>query len=154
MIESTNRWALAAVYGALGIFVAWSLTSAKRSSKTAATIQSERSYAELIETWQTDPSFEVSFQALTPFAVQGANEVRAVFDENDDYWGLPRTEGFELVDLYCSACHSLQVVMQQRATYGRWKSTLEWMVDKQNMPPLPAEDEGVILTYLAEHFGQ
>ncbi|MEM8988600.1 MAG: hypothetical protein AAGC95_17965 [Pseudomonadota bacterium] len=103
-------------------------------------------------TWPTAPSYDVAFQPLgSGPKARGAD--RAVFDAKDDYWGLPRTEGYALVDVYCTGCHSLQIVMQQRGAPERWVYLLEWMVEDQNMPPLAPEDETVVLAYLSRHFG-
>lgn len=154
MSEPANKWALAIVYGSLVLAVAWSATNGKPSHPRASEEQRSRDYLALVETWPAAPSYDVTFQALRPISVHDGQTGRAVFDVQDDYWGLPRTDGYELVDLYCTACHSLQVVMQQRASYDRWQTTLKWMTDTQNMAPLPAEDEVIILSYLADHFGQ
>ena len=77
----------------------------------------------------------------------------ALFDPDKDYWGLPRDDGYEDVALYCSACHTLEIVMQQRAGRQRWAHMLDWMTKEQNMPPLPDGDQLRVLDYLAKNFG-
>ena len=53
---------------------------------------------------------------------------------------------------YCAACHSEMLVAQQGLTRQDWDELLQWMVDKQGMEPIPAEDRETILDYLAEHY--
>lgn len=75
------------------------------------------------------------------------------FDPNDDYSGLPKSEGYDLVAAYCGACHSLDIVMQQHASAARWSELIDWMVEKQGMAQLGAEDERIIEDYLSTNFG-
>lgn len=105
-------------------------------------------------TWSADPDFENRFNALTPSKTVTAL-VDTPFDPTDDYWGLPRdTSGaHELVAAYCAGCHSLSIVMQQRATRAGWKDLLVWMEEKQGMPPLEA-DEDYVLEYLSIYFAR
>lgn len=67
----------------------------------------------------------------------------------DDFGGLPEAPGQEEVFYTCSACHSIRLVTQQRLPRRRWDQLLDWMVEKQGMAPLPPEERGVILDYLA-----
>jgi len=103
--------------------------------------------------WDKRPSFEFTFNALDP-SYNVSTSTDSLFDSSDEYFGLPRDDAgtFELVDAYCTACHSLSIVMQQRATSDRWAELLEWMEKKQGMAPLPAEDGEKILAYVTEHF--
>jgi hypothetical protein len=105
-------------------------------------------------TWSADPDFENRFNALTPSKTVTAL-VDTPFDPADDYWGLPRDNSgaHELVAAYCAGCHSLSIVMQQRATRAGWKDLLEWMEEKQGMPPLEA-DEDYVLEYLSKYFAR
>lgn len=109
---------------------------------------------EMSEHWPKSPDYSTVFIALTPLGAEvTADDGRPVFDSTDDYGGLPRTGEYEFVAAYCSACHSLEIVMQQRASRERWSYMLTWMVEKQGMVPLEAEDEELFLDYLVEHFG-
>ncbi|UTW60272.1 hypothetical protein KFE96_08145 [Kordiimonas sp. SCSIO 12603] len=96
--------------------------------------------------------YKDTFNALDPLIKRSAIARGSKFDPNDDYWGLPRTEGYEEVAAYCASCHSLAIVMQQRVTPERWDYLLDWMVEKQNMPELEAEERALIHRYLIEHF--
>lgn len=59
-----------------------------------------------------------------------------------------------IVQAWCSACHSLNMVLQQGMSRRRWDETLTWMVEKQGMPVLPDDTRETVLDYLAEHFGE
>ena len=110
--------------------------------------------AELMAIWPTSPDFHDGFYALAPMlsnAPSGATSIK--FDPQDEYWGLPRDPGYEEVEGYCSACHSLEIVMQQQLTPARWGELLIWMQEKQGMPEPDPEDYVLILNYLQENFG-
>lgn len=98
------------------------------------------------------PDFTWRFNALDPGIVTTSTPV-ASFNPADDYWGLPRDDGVDLVAGYCAACHSLRIVMQQHATETRWRELMDWMIEKQGMAPPPDDDLETIVRYLSEHFG-
>lgn len=106
-----------------------------------------------MENWPSSPAYTLAFSALDPLALPNVSNELGGFDPEDEYWGLPRTNGYELVDAYCSGCHSLQIVMQQRADETRWRYMLQWMSEEQNMPELPQDEEEIVLKYLLTHFG-
>lgn len=109
--------------------------------------------AEHAKTWPKDPSYDADFNALDP-SYKIASLSNSMFNPADDYWGLPRDDkgAYELVDAYCTACHSASIVMQQRATPERWKELFVWMEEKQGMAKIPNEDEALILEYIGTHF--
>ncbi len=98
------------------------------------------------------PDFNWRFNALDPGTAE-TSATAALFDPADDYWGLPREDGVDLVAGYCSACHSLRIVMQQHANETRWRELMDWMIEKQGMAPPPDEDLEQIVRYLSDHFG-
>ena len=116
-----------------------------------AQYQAER-IRQFTDGWTGEVDFTPVFNALDP-SFDIAETTSASFDPNDDYFGLPRTEGYETVYGLCGACHSLRIVMQQHATLERWSELLLWMTEKQGMPQLSDEDEALVAAYLAEHFG-
>lgn len=94
-----------------------------------------------------------AFDPRTPYMRPNYSQrTPSQFDPNDDYWGLPRTDGVELVAGLCSSCHSLEIVMQQRMTPDRWAYTLTWMSESQGMAQLDEETRGQIYEYLITHF--
>ena len=108
--------------------------------------------AALASDWPREPDYTPIFNALDPsfYVIETS---ASAFNPGDDFFGLPRTEGYETVYAYCGACHSLRIVMQQHATPERWSEILIWMSEKQGMPELPSEDAAIVLDYLSEHFG-
>ena len=65
---------------------------------------------------------------------------------------LPDADGKNLVLGHCSGCHSLALVTAQRGDQRFWLKTIRWMQKKHNLWPIPADQETVIIDYLAEHF--
>jgi cytochrome c len=75
--------------------------------------------------------------------------------DNPDIDEMPGDgEGKWIVQSWCSACHSLNIVKQQGMSRHRWDETLVWMVEKQGMPEMPDDARDTVLDYLAEHFGE
>jgi hypothetical protein len=105
--------------------------------------------------WPKSPDFTVKFTALPNVSSESEKTVsdHPQFDPADDYFGLPRIGAFEDVEAYCTACHSLQIVMQQRASKARWDYMLTWMSEKQGMAKMPEDDRQRILDYLSSNFG-
>ncbi len=106
----------------------------------------------LVANGATLPDYNWRFDALDPGIVD-ASSVSVAFDPADDYWGLPRADGVDLVASYCAACHSLRIVMQQHATETRWRELMAWMIEKQGMGPPPDDDLEMIINYLSDQFG-
>jgi len=66
---------------------------------------------------------------------------------------LPDGQGKEGVEAYCSPCHSLRLVVQQRLKRSDWDEVLESMVEEQGMSEIPPDDRVLVLDYLARHLG-
>lgn len=69
-----------------------------------------------------------------------------------DAAGLLIAEGYDIVKSTCTACHSAQLVVQNRASRAGWEEMIRWMQAKQGLWDLGA-NEGPILDYLATHYG-
>lgn len=65
--------------------------------------------------------------------------------------GLVFAEGFELVRGTCTACHSAQLVTQNRATREGWLQMIRWMQETQGLWDL-GKNEKPIVDYLAKHY--
>ena len=104
--------------------------------------------------WTGEIAYGAPYAALAPLSADDAVAADILFDPTDDYWGLPRSDGIDLVAGYCGACHSLSIVMQQRQTAEGWTYLLDWMEEKQGMAPLPGDDRAAILSYLKREFGE
>jgi hypothetical protein len=68
--------------------------------------------------------------------------------------GLIRAPGWELVRAHCGGCHSYQLVTQQRGDETFWRDTIRWMQRTQNLWQIPADQEAVILGYLASQYDE
>lgn len=110
--------------------------------------------AEMAKGWSGEIAYGAPYAALMPLSADEAVAADIRFDPTDDYWGLPRSDGVDLVAGYCGACHSLAIVMQQRQSAGGWNYLLNWMEEKQGMAPLASDDRAAILTYLTREFGE
>jgi hypothetical protein len=97
--------------------------------------------------WQPEAAAVVQPQQPGPTAL----EPEEVKDGIHLATGLVYAEGFEQVRATCTACHSAQLVTQNRATRAGWKSMIEWMQATQGLWEL-GEQEATILDYLAKHY--
>ena len=98
-------------------------------------------------------NYSPGYSALDPLAPADASNHTSLFDPQDEYWGLPRTEGYELTAAYCTACHSIRIVMQQEQPLEGWEYLLNWMTEKQGMAAPHPDDREVLLNYLVTNFG-
>ena len=62
--------------------------------------------------------------------------------------------GVNLVRGHCSACHSLSLVTSQRGDAEFWLDRIRWMQKKQNLWPIPADQETAIISYLATNYAE
>ncbi len=74
-----------------------------------------------------------------------------VVDGKDVATGLIIDEGFEIVKTTCTACHSAELVTQNRATREGWLSMIRWMQQEQGLWLL-GDNEQVILDYLEKNY--
>ncbi|MEP2236919.1 MAG: monoheme cytochrome C [Maribacter sp.] len=51
----------------------------------------------------------------------------------------------------CTNCHSSKLVIQNRMSEERWKSTIKWMQETQNLWDL-GENEAIIINYLVTNY--
>jgi hypothetical protein len=65
--------------------------------------------------------------------------------------GLKVAKGFDLVKRNCTACHSGQLIAQNRASRAGWKEMIQWMQATQGLWDL-GEQETEILDYLATQY--
>ncbi len=74
-----------------------------------------------------------------------------VEDETDPETGLVTDEGFELVRTTCTACHSSDLILQNRYTREGWHDIIVWMQETQGLWDL-GENEALILDYLEANY--
>jgi len=104
--------------------------------------------------WDGAIRFGAPYAALDPSRAGDDAAPAAGFNPADDYWGLPRTPGFDDVAGWCGACHSLALVMQQRQTADGWTTVIERMVARQGMPDPGGRTRADLAAYLAREFGR
>lgn len=64
---------------------------------------------------------------------------------------LPAGPGREEVEAACYACHSADLLVQQRLTEKQWTATVEKMMRWGAV--VEESKKGVVIAYLAKHFG-
>ena len=153
-----NFLARAASIAAMAISVIWlthlfEAPSLPQKDHAKQSTSARDPIAAMADAWQGDIAYAPAYAALHPHADANVETAASAFDPNDDYWGLPRSEGAETVAAYCSACHSLQIVMTQRQNRDGWDYLLTWMSEKQGMAEPPSDMREEMLNYLAREFG-
>lgn len=144
-----NRLAVAVLaLGALGLLGALVLPRLKGGGGH----EDSAKIAAMADAWNGAIAFDAGFDARDPALDLAAADDAPRFDAGDDYFGLPRSEGHELVSGMCGACHSLQLVMQQRGDEQRWDGLITQMVRQHAMAAPEPEDRALIARYLARHF--
>lgn len=79
---------------------------------------------------------------------------QAVFavERIDSQSGLIVDKGYQEVKKNCSSCHSLTLVIQNKASRKGWLEMLRWMQKTQGMAMLKEQEEEVILSYLSKNY--
>ncbi|MEF9604367.1 hypothetical protein O4J55_19280 [Paracoccus sp. PXZ] len=65
---------------------------------------------------------------------------------------MPDGAGAKETYYQCVACHSTEIIKQQRVTDNRWDELWTWMVEAQGMVEPEPETKALILTYLKTNF--
>lgn len=72
--------------------------------------------------------------------------------EVDPNTGLFKADAHDIVSANCLACHSSRLITQSNMTRDQWLDVIRYMQKNHNLWPL-AQQEAVILDYLAQHYG-
>ena len=70
-------------------------------------------------------------------------------EEPEEY---PDAPGREDAFYGCTACHGFKIVAQQGMSRQRWDDTIDFMIQRQNMPKPEVKEREKILDYLARAF--
>ncbi len=124
------------------------------SANSAAEMTEAAKVSAMADEWRGAVDYSPAYAALSPYAEITTEGAFVAFDPADDYWGLPREAGVETVSAYCSACHTMQIVMTQRQSREGWDYLLTWMVEKQGMSPPAKDTREEILDYLSNALGE
>ena len=65
--------------------------------------------------------------------------------------GLKEDQGLMTVVAHCTACHSAQLVIQNRMNKERWNATIRWMQETQNLWDL-GDNQEIIVDYLVRNY--
>jgi hypothetical protein len=65
---------------------------------------------------------------------------------------FPPGPGREDTFYACTACHGFKLVAQQGMTRRQWDESIQLMIEKHKMPPLPAKEREIVLNYLEQTF--
>ncbi|MGA9269298.1 MAG: monoheme cytochrome C [Lutimonas sp.] len=65
--------------------------------------------------------------------------------------GLIDDDGLMTVVANCTACHSAQLVTQNRMNKERWNATIRWMQETQNLWDL-GDNQEIIVNYLVKNY--
>jgi hypothetical protein len=71
-------------------------------------------------------------------------------DENPE--DFPAGPGRDDAFYACTACHGFKLIAQQGMSRRQWEESIELMVQRHNMPPLPPKEQNVVLDYLEATF--
>ena len=95
------------------------------------------------------------------FSDQEPEETIVAVPQEDDYdkiengihvrTGLIDAPGLMETVTNCTNCHSAKLVTQNRMSAERWKATIRWMQETQNLWDL-GKNEDVIINYLVENY--
>lgn len=85
-------------------------------------------------------------------ALRARADIAEVAEGNQEFGGLPDGEGAEETYYQCVACHSTEIIKQQRVTDHRWDELWRWMVEAQGMVEPEPDTKTLILTYLKTNF--
>lgn len=75
----------------------------------------------------------------------------AIIDGVHQRTGLLEGEGLMAVVNNCTNCHSAKIIIQNRMSEARWKATIRWMQETQNLWDL-GDNEEVIIKYLVNNY--
>ena len=90
----------------------------------------------------SEPLSQVPTETLVAGPIADGIDVESGFVAEGEYLLVKQT---------CSACHSAQLVLQNRATREGWEEMIRWMQATQKLWDL-GENEDKILDYLAKHY--
>ncbi len=94
-------------------------------------------------------SLSITLSALLPLFGENAEPEVPL----DPLTGMKMVGDWELVRASCIACHSPQLFLRQKGTLTTWTEIIYWMQRDGGLPPLTAEVETKILTYLTQNYG-
>jgi hypothetical protein len=105
-----------------------------------------KGYEATIESYRETPAEEIVL--YTPIVFDSVDIRNGIHVPT----GMIADTGCAEVVQNCGACHSLELVKQNRATKEGWKDIITWMQETQKLWDLGLQEE-TILNYLAKNYG-
>lgn len=101
----------------------------------------------------SDPSFSAFKKSVPVEYVSVQEEVDDDKIENGIHLrtGLVEADGLMEVVYNCTNCHSAKIIIQNRMNTERWKATILWMQQTQNLADL-GNNEDIIINYLVTNY--
>ncbi len=94
----------------------------------------------------------VTLLALTGAVLPAAPQEAQFTPREENPEDYPAGPGREETFYRCTACHAFRLVAQQGMSRERWDETLNWMTERQGMPPLEGKERETVLNYLSTTF--
>jgi len=82
-------------------------------------------------------------------AQQGAGEYTPGEEQPEDF---PEGKGRDEAFYSCIACHNFKLVAAQGMSRARWDDTINFMIERHNMPAINGADRELVLDYLSATF--
>jgi hypothetical protein len=86
-----------------------------------------------------------------PEALAAADGTKGIVEGIDTLTGLIAEGDYLLVKGNCLACHSANLITQNRATAAGWNAMIDWMQEKQGLADLGINRQPIV-TYLATYY--
>lgn len=88
----------------------------------------------------------LNVRLLLPAVVLVSLAIKAVAEQ-------PTSEGQQLFETHCSACHSLELPRSQRLDRSTWRWVVDDMVNEFGATWITEEQQRLIIDYLVKHHG-
>jgi len=92
-----------------------------------------------------------SDEQVKPVVVEKNSASNDIVDGIHVRTGLIDDEGLLIVIGNCTACHSAQLITQNRMNKEQWDATIRWMQESQNLWDL-GDNQEVIVNYLVKNY--
>ena len=83
--------------------------------------------------------------------IEASSATNEIIDGIHVRTGLKDGKGLMTVIANCTACHSAQLIIQNKMNKEKWNATIRWMQETQNLWPL-GDNQEVIVNYLVNNY--
>ena len=127
-------------------------TSEQADSKTETSKsgEGEASNASMAETVADIPYASTRY-LIEPSELKAKVQTADIVDGKDAATGLVVDDHWQTVKSNCTGCHSAKLITQNRMSAKRWRKTIKWMQETQNLWDL-GKNEDKIVAYLGKNY--